>query len=130
MLRAAFCIVSVGAALAQSAPDPGDPVLVIHGVCPETKNGRAPADCKVTVTRAQFDDLISVLVHGGQATPAVRANVARTYVETMALAGAARELEMDRSPQYRSRIEWLEIKTLADLMRARLEAQSGDVPEA
>jgi hypothetical protein len=81
------------------------------------------------VSRQQFDDLMSILSPGGQATPALKARLARTYAELLAFDSAARALGIDSSPQYRNTMQWVEAKTLADLLRHRLEKESSAVSE-
>lgn len=48
----------------------------------------------------------------------------------LAFEGAARESQIDKSPQYLEALRWLQAKTLADLLRHRLEKESGTVTEA
>jgi len=108
-----------------------DPVLSVHGVCREEENKSISADdCTLGVSRQQFEDLMSILSPGGQVTPEMKQHVAKTYAELIALDGAARELGLDNSPQYQTTMRWLEAKTLADLLRRRLEKESSWVSEA
>jgi parvulin-like peptidyl-prolyl isomerase len=156
MLRIAFCIaLFVGWALAQiSHPDvsdsrvttgvsssvakrfndsaslaPSDPVLSIHGVCSETENSSSD-DCTVVVSRQRFDDLMNILAPGAQVAARMKQSFAKTYAELLAFDSAARESGIDNSPQYRETMQWLQLKTLADLFRRRLEKESRTVSEA
>ena len=114
---------------ASLAPD--DPVLSIRGVCHEAENEAFTAgDCTLTISRQQFEDLMSILSPERQLTPEMKRHLAKTYTELLAFDSAARELGLDQSPQYQTKMRWLEGKTLEDLLRRRLEKESGTVSEA
>jgi hypothetical protein len=59
----------------------------------------------------------------------MKGHLARTYAELLAFDSAARVVGIDSSPQYQNTIRWLETKTLADLLRRRLEKESSAVSE-
>jgi len=109
---------------------PGDPVLFIRGVCGAAQYVSPKADdCTVAVSRQQFDDLMSIF-SPGKVAPGMKDRFARTYAEFLAFASAARELAIDNSPQYLEMMRWLQVKTLADLLRRRLEKESATLSEA
>ena len=82
------------------------------------------------VSRQQFDDLLSILSPAGEAAPGVKSGLAKTYAEVLALESAAKGLGLDNSTRYQSTMRWLEAKTLADLLRRRLENESHTVTDA
>jgi len=113
------------------SPASSDPVLSIRRICRGADNRALAADdCTLTVDRQQFEDLMSILSPGRQATPEMKEHVAKTYAELLSFDSAARELGLDNSSQYQATMRWLEAKTLADLLRRRLEKESGAVSEA
>jgi hypothetical protein len=104
--------------------------LSIHGACRETKSTSLQAnDCTVAVSREQFEVLMSLLAPGG-ATPAAKYRIARKCAELLAFDSVARDSGIDSSLQYQATMRWLEAKTLADLLRRRLEKESGTVSES
>jgi hypothetical protein len=105
----------------------GDPVVMVHGTCPDASHDAD--ECTTTVSRQQFEDLASVLLPAGQLTPDLKHSFAKAYSELLALDRAARALGMDHSPQYQSTMRWFEAKTLADLLRHRLEVETSKVTE-
>jgi parvulin-like peptidyl-prolyl isomerase len=116
----------------ESAPlAPGDPVLFIRGVCRASKGESLNSDnCTVAVSRQEFEELMKIVSPRGQMAPAVMNRFAKSYGELLAFDSAARESGIDKSPQYQETMRWLEAQTLADLLRRRLEKESGSVSEA
>jgi len=113
-----------------STVDPGDAVLTIHGVCSPSQKPlpAGPSDCAVRVKREQFENLMRI-VAPGQAVMVVKQTLAKTYPDLLALAGAAEKSGIDTSPQFLDTMEWLRVRTLADLYRRRLEKESSTVSE-
>jgi hypothetical protein len=97
---------------------PGEPVLAIHGVCD---------DCTVAVSKKQFDLLLGVLFAGGSNS---KMRLAQSYADVLASAHAARQLGLDDSPEYQASLQWLQEKTLADMLRRRLEKESEAVSDS
>lgn len=98
----------------------GDPVVVLRGACPDD-------GCTMVVSRQQLEDVMSVLSPNRQVAPDVKRSFAKTYAELLTFDRAARALGIDRSSQYQSAIRWFEAKTLADLLRRRLELEASKV---
>lgn len=109
---------------AQTAP--ADPVLVVHGACGSSNEG----DCTAAVSRRELDDLAGILAPGTEATPDVRRHLAKSYADVLAFSNAAKELGLDQSSEYQTTMRWLQAKTLADLLRRRLESESSRVTDA
>jgi len=156
MVRTFIIVALVGAALAQTHPSvdnsqtaalvapaaaknssesvatvaPGDAVLTIHGVCPLSRNP-SPAgaeDCAVVLKRQQFEDLMKT-VAPGQSSTALKHSLAKTYTDLLALESAAKKSGIDTSPQFLETMEWLRVRTLADLYRRSLEKESSAVSD-
>src|SRR5437588_5098020 len=69
---------------------PQEPVITISGICGIVgKTANAPA-CKTSVTKEQFEKLVSALAFAGQQIPANgRQQLAQTYVDLLAYEEAA-----------------------------------------
>ena len=131
ILRIALFVVAFQGVIWGASADPGDPVLVVHGVCSEAKETSVrPEDCTVAVSRQQFDDLMHIVSPDGPVPALAKHHFANAYAEVLAFDRAARESGIDRSAEYQETMRWLEAKTLADLLRRRLEKESGAVSEA
>jgi hypothetical protein len=131
LYTAMFAATSLAQSFTAASVAPSDPVLSIDGMCREAKEVSFPSgDCTVAISRRQFEDLLSVLSPRGQAAPIAKDRFARTYAELLAFDHAARELGIDESPQYQETMRWVAANTLADLLRRRLEMESGVVSEA
>lgn len=110
---------------------PSDPVLTIHGTCSSSESP-VPADangCTVLVKRQQFDDLMKIVAPGAQVTTASKQRFAKTYADLVAFESAARKSGIDNAAQFREAMEWLRLRTLADLYRRSLEKESSAVSQ-
>src|SRR5258708_23677977 len=77
---------------------PDQAVITIHGVC-DKSSGRK-GDCTTTITRAQFDRLVSAVNNGRPPLAAApRRALALKYVELLALVQAAAEAGLWSHPQ-------------------------------
>jgi PPIC-type PPIASE domain len=102
-----------------------EPVMRIEGLCSDS--GSAPVHssrCAVSVSRQQFETLLGVLTPNRPGTPAMKEKFAKAYAELLAMESAARELGIDKSPEYLDTMRWVQAKTLADLLRHRLDQES------
>ena len=126
-----FAVTSLAQTTAASLA-PGDSVLSVDGMCGEAKDvSLTSGDCTVVaISRAQFEDLLSVLSPQGKAAPVTKDSLAKAYADLLAFDHAAKDLGIDSSPQYQATMQWLAAKTLADLLRRRLEKESAVVSEA
>ena len=108
-----------------------DTVLTIHGICSLSENALAAGanGCTVLVKREQFDDLTKIVAPGAQVTPASKQRLAKIYTDMVAFEGAARKSGIDSTAQFRETMEWLRLRTLADLYRRSLEKESSIVSE-
>jgi len=124
MLRAIFgTFAFIAGACAQSNPAasepvaPSDSVLAVHGSCD---------DCTVSVGKKQLDVLLGFLFPAGSTS---KPQFARSYADVLTLGQAARERGLDQSPEYQALMQWLQEKTLADLLRRQLEKESREVSD-
>jgi parvulin-like peptidyl-prolyl isomerase len=100
-----------------------DSVLIVRGLCDDSQN----TDCTVAVGKKQFELLLRVLFPAGLNS---RTHFATTYAEVLAFANAARRQGLDQSHEYQASMQWLQEKTLADLLRRRLEKESAEISES
>jgi len=133
-----FRILAVGAlagvSVAQTvAPTvaPADPVLTVHGVCSLAPNALAASakDCTVVVKRQQFEDLLKIVAPNGKVTETAKRNLAKAYADLLAFQIAAQKSGIDQSSEFQENLEWLRLRTLADLYRRGLEKTSKTVSE-
>jgi len=86
-------------------------------------------NCTANVSRQEFEDLLSIVSPGKTATPEIKQRFAKTYAELLAFGRAAKDFGLADSTQYRETMQWLQVKTLADLLRRQLEKESAVVPD-
>lgn len=102
------------------------PVITIHGLCNEgASKGQKEADsCSKVITREQFEKLMNALNPGGQKiSPGGRQNLARAYVEALAFEVAARNAGMEKTADYLEVMNWMRLRTTADLYRRSLKEE-------
>jgi PPIC-type PPIASE domain len=97
------------------------PVITLRGLCPAEK-ASDPKSCSTTVTKDEFEDVLSAVSLGGQAfsSGAIR-NVADNYVQNMVLADAALKTGVDKDPRIQELLRLVRLRTLADAYRRILE---------
>lgn len=106
-----------------------DPVMRIEGLCSGATAAPVHSGCTASVSRQQFETLLGILTPNRPGTPAMKEKFAKAYAELLAMESAAKELGIDKSPEYFETMRWLQAKTLADLFRHRLD-QEGTPSEA
>jgi hypothetical protein len=112
-------------AASKSAPDVPDnaTVITLHGLCNSDADKTAdPQSCTMTVTRDEFDDVLSAVSLGGQVfSPGAIRNVADTYVQNLILANAALKSGVDKDPRVQKLLELVRNRTLAEAYRHAAE---------
>ena len=109
---------------------PNAPVISIKGLCPAENNpavsSKVPsnADCSMTVTKQQFDNLVKAFNTNNQTvTPAQRRNLGQSYVELLIFSEAAKAAGIENTPAFMEVMRVLRMKTLADLYRNQMAEQ-------
>lgn len=99
------------------------PVITLHGLCPSGKTSDSGA-CITTVTKDQFEDVLSAVSLGGQAfSPGAIRTVADNYVQNLVLADAAEKSGADKDPRIQELLRVVRLRTLAEAYRRKLEEQ-------
>ncbi len=104
------------------------PVITVRGLCAQHGDDQAKSksasDCVQTMSREQFDALVSALNPDGLPLPPNgRQNLAKGYAEYLAIAAAARKsgLGLEDTAQFRELMEYQRLKTITDLYRRKLQ---------
>jgi PPIC-type PPIASE domain len=103
------------------------PVLTVKGLCPaDHATGK---QCATTVSKDQFEDVLSAVSLGGQAfSPGAIRNVADNYVQNMILADAAQKAGIDKDPRIQELLRVVAQRTLAEAYRRALEEKYRNPP--
>jgi hypothetical protein len=108
---------------------PADAVVIeIHGLCPAGDASQTkPDSCLTTITRAQFDTMLSALgVNNRTTSVAAMRSLAESYVQLMAMAAAAEKAGVDKEPRFNELMKVVRVRTLADVYRRSLEEKFGN----
>ncbi|MBZ5504591.1 MAG: peptidyl-prolyl cis-trans isomerase [Acidobacteriia bacterium] len=113
---------------AEVAPD--QPVISVKGLCPAATNpatnSAVPStkECLITVTRAQFDNLVKSFNTSNQPlSPSARRNLGEKYVELLVFSEAGKAAGVENSATYQEVMRVLRLKTLGDLYLNQLAEQ-------
>jgi len=109
---------------------PETPVISIKGLCPAENSAAvsnkvpANADCSMSVTKQQFDNLVKSFNTNNQTvTQAQRRNLGQSYVELLIFSEAAKAAGIENTPAFIEVMRVLRMKTLGDLYRNQLAEQ-------
>lgn len=96
-------------------------VITLKGLCP-SGNAADPKLCRTTISKDQFEDILSAVSLGGQAfSPGAVRNVADNYVQNLVLADAAEKAGVDKDPRIQELLRVVRLRTLAEAYRRALE---------
>jgi hypothetical protein len=130
----------------QGAPVPATPppakevpedavVLTIIGVCPPsaaaTKTAapktaaKKPADCKTTMTRAQFEKTASGLAPN--ITPQLKRQLSQALPKFMAMSEAAKKKGLDKTPQYAETLKVAKMQILTNQLQKSVQEDAEKV---
>jgi parvulin-like peptidyl-prolyl isomerase len=110
-------------------------VLTLNGVCPAKE--AKPGNCKIVVTRAQFDKLLAALVAGQpgpprQIPPADKRRLAMQYARMLYSATQAENQGLASRPETQARLKellaWARLQVLEQELRRELQEKSQPSP--
>ncbi len=112
----------------ESSVAPDAPVITVQGLCERTGNGSAtPADCKTVVTRAEFEKILNA-VQPNMPAPQ-RKQFATQYVTALLFAQKARELGLDKGPDFDERMYLVRLQLLAREAQMKMQKDASNVSE-
>ena len=110
-------------------------VITLHGLCASDAANIAgektsdPKTCAMTISRDQFEDVLSAVSLGGQVfTAGSIRNVADTYIQNLVLADAAIKSGVDKDPRVQNLLELVRARTLAEAYRHAAEEKYRNPP--
>lgn len=111
---------------AQLPPDQA--VITVHGVC--DKSAVRKTACTTTITRAQFDRLVSAVNNGRPPLAAApKRALALKYVELLALVQAAAEAGIERDPLFQEAVRLDRLQKMSEFYMRTLDQKSRNVPD-
>src|ERR1051326_5601602 len=110
---------------------PPDAVVIsIQGICPP--NTAAPANpdsCSTTITRRQFEAMLTVMnITNQNYSPAALKGIAESYVQLLALADAGQKAGIDRDPRFEEMMKITRVRTMAEMYRHSLDEKFSTPP--
>ncbi len=130
-----------------SASVPADaPVLTITGVCPpqpkpaaakgatakpaaeKAAPASASAECKTVITKAEFERLLNSLAPNPN--PQQKKQVASVLPRFIAMSNEARKRGMDKTPQYKETVKFVEMQVLTNQLQRKLQEDAAKISDA
>ena len=100
-----------------------EPVITVHGFCPE--DSRPAAACSTVITKAQFEKIMAAVNQSGAPMPAVAVrNLAERYVQMLAFARAAEKLGLDKDPKFQELMRFVRLNNLTEAYRRAVNDQN------
>jgi len=115
------------AAPADQKVSPDAPVITVHGVCDKSSSA-APADCKMVITRAEFEKAVKALQPN--MTKPQQKQFATRYVAALVLAQRAHEQGLDRGPEFDEQLQLQRLQLLARLAGENMQKEAANVSDA
>ena len=99
-----------------------DAVITLRGLCAAGAQIADSKSCTTTITRDQFEDILSAMSLSGQAfTSGAIRNAADNYVQNLVLADAALKQGIDKDPRIQKLLALVRMRTLAEAYRHAAE---------
>jgi len=129
-----------------SATVPADAVVItINGVCAPQAKPAAPkgaavkpaadtkmtapkpslADCKTTITKAQFEKIVNALAPN--ATMQTKKQLAGMLPQLIALSNEAKKEGMDKTESYKETIKFMQMRVLANELNKKIQQDAGNI---
>jgi hypothetical protein len=106
---------------------PDSAVMTVDGICgPQADKSAATSTCVTTVTREQFEVMISAMSFNSQLlkNPVAARAFAESYVQALIMADAAEKAGLDKDPQFEELMKIVRLRTLADAYRRSQQAHT------
>jgi DNA polymerase III gamma/tau subunit len=129
--------------VATSKVPPTAPVITVQGLCPAAaassrrtaigaktpaKTSAASSGCRTVITRAQFERLAGAL--NPDMPLATKRQLAEAYPRLLLFAQKAREMGVDKDPQFQEMMKFATMQLLAQNLTRNLQKKAGDLPQA
>ena len=104
---------------------PEETVLTVKGVCADA--GKQGADCKTTITRAEFDKLTDAIQPN--MPPGFRRNFANQYATAFIMAAAAEKRGLDKQPMFETLMHLARLQNLSRELRRVLQEDANKISD-
>ena len=109
-----------------STLSPDTPVITIEGLCDSAEKGSS-ADCKTIITRAQFEEILTVI--GSNMPAAARRQLASRYAGALVMSQKAHEMGLDQGPKYEELMKLQKLQVTANLVSQAVQQKASEVSD-
>ena len=106
---------------------PDTPVLTVKGVCNPIPKDKSDENCKTVITRKQFE--LMVLAVQRNMPPEQRRQFAQRYVEALVNDQKARELGLDKGPEYDTEMKLANEQVMAQELNLAIFGNEPVIPD-
>jgi hypothetical protein len=118
---------SAAAKPAETKVAPDAVVMTIPGLCDSPSDKPKPADCKTTVTRAEFETVMNTVAP--TMPPAARKQFATRYAMGLVMSQEAHQMGLDKGQRYEEMVKIAQMQVLMQLLGDNLREKAGQIPE-
>ncbi|HEX4427448.1 MAG TPA: peptidylprolyl isomerase [Terriglobales bacterium] len=107
---------------------PDTPVITIQGICDHPAGDKsAVADCKIVVTKAEFDAIIRAI--GSNMPATARRQLATRYGSALVMAQKAHEMGLDQGPKFEEMMKLKRLEISMQLVTQAVQQKASEVPD-
>lgn len=103
------------------------PVFTITGLCDKPGADKASADCKVVVTRAEFEKMVDAVQPN--LPPRARRQFASRYADALVMSKKAEEMGLDKTPSFQERIKLARTQVLSQELGKALQEKANKISD-
>lgn len=127
------------AATSQSAPGtaqefsedskvpPDAPVITIQGVCDSSASQSPALECRTQISRAEFEKVIEAVQPNMPAR--ARRQFANRYASILAMSIKAKEMGLDKGPDYEERMKLARMQVLATALNKEMQQKASEIAD-
>ena len=90
----------------------------------------SPADCKTTITKAQFEKLVSSLVPNGNPTMQQKKQLAGLLPRLIAMSAQAKKEGMDKTDAYKETVKYAQMQILTNELQRKIQEDAAKISPA
>lgn len=107
---------------------PGDPVITLHGFCPDKPAGtdKNSPGCETIITRENFEHVVDTL--NPSMPPTAKQKLAGDYAQMLVFADKARKRGLDQSQHFNDLVEFLKLQLLSQELLRNLRDEAKPSP--
>jgi len=106
---------------------PNAPVITIKGVCEPSASQSPALECRTQISRAEFEKVMDAVQPNMPAR--ARRQFANRYASILAMSIKAKQMGLDKGPDYEERMKLAQMQVLASALNKELQEKASEIPD-